>query len=500
MAEGDELYTPVPPGTAPLFSPVEALRAITQVVDEKYRPYFQTGSIELLKGPAIPVEERRLISELRGEILEGGNVERVFDNINPFLTPGETFAQARGQIGAVLRQTRYVEPIEDPLGRGEFTPGFGRGTEGMPPSGAVDVEPGEVARETGGPPEPVASRVIEGEPASEQARAEFEAAMATAGPVTDVEDEPGGVPGGGSVVGGVGPAPVETGVPEDWEAAAAEIYGGYYAIIKQNQEIADLLLLATTEKWDDAKFQYQLEQTNWWKDTTGFAREFDMREARDPATVGTEIRNRAATLREYGLSIGLPPGSVDYETIARDSLRMGWSDQVTENAVGYRATQTTPGAFGLVRGYYGNQVRDLMREYGQSLDAETLRVYANDLATGNQSLETLKFEAVEAAKTLFPGLADRLDRGQTFQQIARPYRNTAAAILEVDPNSIDFTNPDWAQIFTYVDPKGEQRPMNYNEMGDYLRTTRSFGYEYTDQAKQKAYQVANQLADLFGRA
>lgn len=494
----EEMYTPVPPGSAPLFSPVESLRAITQLVDEKYQPYFRTGSVELLEGPAIPVEERQLISELRGEILEGGNVDRVFDNINRFLTTGETFQQARGQIGAVLRQTRYVEPIEDPLGRGEFTPGFGRGMEGMPSTGAGDVEPGETARQMG-EPQPVATTTIEGEPPADQARAEFEAAMATA-PEGDVEDQPGGVPGGGSVVGGVGPAPVETGVPEDWESAAAEIYGGYYAIIKQNQEIADLLLLATTEKWSDSKFQYQLEQTNWWKDTTGFAREFDMREARDPATVGTEIRNKAATLREYGLSVGLPPGSVDYETIARDSLRMGWSDQVTENAIGYRATQTTPGAFGLVRGYYGNQVRDLMRDYGQSLDAETLQIYANDLATGNQSLETLKFEAVEAAKTLFPGLSDRFDRGQTFQQIARPYRNTAAAILEVDPNSIDFTTPDWTQIFTYVDPKGEQRPMNYNEMGDYLRTNRQFGYEYTDQAKQKAYRVANELANLFGAA
>jgi len=489
-----------------LFSPEEALSKIISIVDAKYRPYLRTGAtsfkevVDAYRAPqgiipafVLPLPQKQ-IDELvlvRNALLTGENLEdartSVFQNFVE-----DVDASARVDINTVFNGVRYVEETADPR-EAAFA--------SEAPAAAGMAEELRAGRTTPEDAQAIIQSYIDRGLSAIEARQEFERVTGQVAPAdTDVEDEPGGVPGGGSVVGGVGPAPVETGVPEDWEAAAAEIYGGYYAIIKQNQEIADLLLLATTEGWDDAKFQYQLEQTNWWKDVTGFAREFDMREARDPATVATEISNRAATLREYGLSIGLPPGSVDYETIARDSLRMGWSDQVTENVIGYRATQTTPGQFGLVRGYYGNQVRDLMRDYGQSLDAETFKIYVNDLATGNQSLETLKYEAVEAAKTLFPGLADRLDRGQTFQQIARPYRNTAAAILEIDPNSIDFTNPDWAQIFTYVDPKGEQRPMNYNEMGDYLRTTRSFGYEYTDQAKQKAYRVANELANLFGAA
>jgi hypothetical protein len=45
---------------------------------------------------------------------------------------------------------------------------------------------------------------------------------------------------------------------------------------------------------------------------------------------------------------------------------------------------------------------------------------------------------------------------------------------------------------------GKQRPMTYTEWGQYLRSNREFGYEYTEEAQGRAYQVANRIADIFG--
>ena len=50
-----------------------------------------------------------------------------------------------------------------------------------------------------------------------------------------------------------------------------------------------------------------------------------------------------------------------------------------------------------------------------------------------------------------------------------------------------------------MDDKGNQRQMSFTEWNDYVRQNRSFGYEYTEQAQRRAYQVANRLADLFGK-
>ena len=488
-----------------LFSPDEALNRIISLVDAEYQPYLRTGAtsvkevVDAYRSPqgvvpafieALPQAEIDELVRIRNSVLSGDNLSQTLESLDDFVS-GDSLNRSMNQIRDTLDGVRYVEPAgaTDPMGRDQ---------EPAPP--APDVA--GMAGVTQAVPEraPTAQEIIQsyidrGMSAIE-ARQEFERATGQIAPVdSDDEDdeddaEPAGEPS----------AEADTGVPEDFEAAAAQIYGGYYAIVKQNQEIASLLLLATEQGWDESKFQYQLEQTNWWKDTTGAAREFSIREQRDPSTVATEINNKAAELQAFGVQIGLTPGSVDYNQIARDSLRFGWGDQVTQNALNYRATQSVAGRYSLLNGYYGDKVRDLMRDYGQSLPNETLQIYVNDLATGAQSLETLKLEAEEAAKAMFPSIADRIARGQTVTQIAQPYRNTAASILEVDPNSIDFTNSEWAKAFTVQNADGSQRTMNFNEWGDYLRTNRQFGYEYTTQAKQRAYQVANQLADLFGKA
>jgi len=103
-------------------------------------------------------------------------------------------------------------------------------------------------------------------------------------------------------------------------------------------------------------------------------------------------------------------------------------------------------------------------------------------------------------KSLFPALADQFDAGKTFDQIVDPYKQTAARILEIAPDSVDFQQPQWQRALTQMDEgSSQQRMMSAREWGDYLRRDRSFGYEYTNDAKQKAYQTANQIADMFGR-
>ena len=91
-------------------------------------------------------------------------------------------------------------------------------------------------------------------------------------------------------------------------------------------------------------------------------------------------------------------------------------------------------------------------------------------------------------------------QGETFQQITAPYRETAARILEKAPDQIDMVGGGFNKAFMHnPDGKGE-RQMSISEFSDYLRTDRKFGYEYTTAAKSSAYQIANTLAQMFGRA
>lgn len=322
---------------------------------------------------------------------------------------------------------------------------------------------------------------------------------------TDGSVTGGGVTGG-SVSGGFGsgvqaPTSLDQAIPEDWRDAAREAYPGYYAIVRNIPEIAELLEDAIAEGFTEQEFQARLEQTNWWKQTTASAREWDINGERDPASQQTQIDNRVALIRQVALdSFGVRLGADSLNELANDSLRLGWTQQFLLNAIGDVATQSTAGISQLRAGYVGQQLRQTANEYGIAISDNTFNKFVNQIAVGQETQDSFQQYALTQAKNLFPSVSDRLDAGETFQQIVDPYREQAARLLEIDPDEIDFTQSEYVKALTYQDERGEQRPMSFTEFGDYIRQTRSFGYEYTEQARNKAYKVANELANLFGKA
>lgn len=294
-------------------------------------------------------------------------------------------------------------------------------------------------------------------------------------------------------------APVEPVVPVDWEQAAKELYGGYYAVVQNIPELRTLLQNAVQQGWSDSKFEYELKQTAWWKTTSDSARQWDISKQTDPAAAQQQINTRAATLRQNALNIGVRLDDATINRLAEESLRNGWSEQVLNNAVGAEAVKSSAGMSQLGSGFIGQGLRSTAASYGVNLSDATFNDWAGRIATGQENQQSFQQYAVTIAKSLYPGIADQLDAGRTFQQVTDPYRQTAARILEINPETVDFADPKWSKAVTFVTDKGEQRPMNYNEWGDYLRQTRSFGYEYTSEARSRAYEVANQLANLFGK-
>jgi hypothetical protein len=104
-------------------------------------------------------------------------------------------------------------------------------------------------------------------------------------------------------------------------------------------------------------------------------------------------------------------------------------------------------------------------------------------------------------KSLYPTLTEQFDAGQTFATATAGYQQIAANILERDPNSISMSDPMFVTAVTYQPDQttGEQRMMNMAEWGEYLRNDDQLGYEYTSEARSRAYATADKIANMFGR-
>lgn len=292
-----------------------------------------------------------------------------------------------------------------------------------------------------------------------------------------------------------------TQVPADWEKAAREMFGVWYDVFKNDPEMSAFLQRLMREpEMSDAMFQAELQKTNWWRTTNATARDFARRQVEDPATLNSEIMDRTSVLRQAALDRGLAVDDRSLNDAALKMVQFGFSQQTALNHLAQLTLGTATGPSSLVQGFFGQSVRELAANYGVPLSDATLMKWTGDIATGNQSLNSFEAYARDLAKNLYPSLANGYDRGLSFTQMTSPYAQVASRILDIPDSQIDFTDPKWAAAFTKRDEKGGQVQMTYGEWADYLRTTPSFGYEYTDEAISKAYNVVNDLAELFGRA
>lgn len=317
------------------------------------------------------------------------------------------------------------------------------------------------------------------------------------------------LPNGGAVVDGIYIPPgidyaaigATMQIPADWEKAAREMFGVWYDVFKDDPEMSAFIQRLMREpEMSDEMFMAELQKTNWWRTTNATARDYARRQIEDPATLGTEIQNQKAQLRQLALDRGFTVNEAALDDAALKMVQFGFSQQIALNHLGQLTLEAAQGPSGLVRGYYGQSIREISAQFGVPLSETTLTKWAGDLATGNQTLASFEAYARDLAKNLYPTLTGGFDRGLSFGQMTDPYAQVASRILEIPATQVDFTDPKWAQAFTMKNEKGEQVPMSFGEWSDYLRTNPSFGYEYTDEAVNKAYSVVNQLAELFGRA
>jgi hypothetical protein len=520
-----------PPAATPsaqMITSDQALQEIAALMPEKYRVYFLTGIVDLQiirrqypdADTSVPANVRSELRALRQSVLAGD-----VDNglANKYLTGAGRSGGRAGAAQQIVDRVLVVEGQPDPLGRSGAETGFGRGTQTPTDPLGRDVDVAGFGRGTQTPsaPEMLDRRTgvtydtagVTGGAAGGTVGGAGGAA-GIAGGAGGIAGGAGGVTsgggfGGGGVTGGAvvteEPAaePVDTGVPKDWETAAAEMYPEYYAIVKNVPEIADLLRRSLgPPAWSEQKFQAELRATNWWKTTTASARQWDAASALDPATYQARVDEAATAINQEALGYGIRLSEETAQQLALDSLRLGWGTQTITNAIGMRATEGgSVGATQLREGYYGQEVRRIARGYGVTLADETFNSFVNRIAVGDENFSSFQNYALSVAKSLYPTLTAQFDAGRTFDDAVAPYKEIAASTLELNPNDIDFMDPKWVTPITYMpDPQtGEQRLMNLAEWGRELRTNRAYGYEFTEKARQDAYSVVERLGRLFGR-
>jgi NlpC/P60 family protein len=235
----------------------------------------------------------------------------------------------------------------------------------------------------------------------------------------------------------------------------ASNYGWSIGFLESNSELKKLFNEAVDGTWTADKFQAELRDTKWWKETSNTRREAQVTKKTDPATWNAQVSAAVIQVRQLAAEIGAAIPESKLKKIAQNVIETGMDENQLRYAIGGYVTFTKKGT---LRG------EAAMHEYTMKQYAFNMGIKLTDQAIKNQAQRVVRkiattqdfeSEVREQAKSMFPAYADAIDAGSSVRDIAGPYIQTMASELQIPDNSIDVMDPTIKRALNGLDANGK---------------------------------------------
>jgi hypothetical protein len=212
---------------------------------------------------------------------------------------------------------------------------------------------------------------------------------------------------------------------------------------------------------------------------------------------------QSGKVREIKAIVGdLGFDSTDFTKFVSDSINFGWKgdtlkQKTYEEVFRRNADGTYANPTALARAKKSNDFLNVQlvatNYFNKASDASI-----ESVLTGRIMLEDFQRQQREIAKSKYSHLAPLIDQGVTLEDLSANFKQSAARLLEVDPQTIDMSQADYEVALNFGEAD-KRRVMTTGEWERLLRTDSRYGWEKTENAKQEARSLASNIAQAFGR-
>lgn len=296
-------------------------------------------------------------------------------------------------------------------------------------------------------------------------------------------------------------------------------------IFKLDPKLGELLVQAVDEGWDDKKFLAKAQLTPWWQKNANIVRTkiIDRAKYDELKAAGEDV-----TKTEYGMYLDkqmravkaqakqmsgvtltdaqaqsiaqkIYDGNLEDDALAINALLVPFLGKVT-SIIGNGVSNTSFGGDALknyqtlqgIAKANGFSIRDILPNVsalaaGGDLETAVLRGLADGSLDINRISQDARMMAAQGQPEYVRGL---LNQGYDLQDIYAPYRSQMAAVLELDPNTIELNDPTLRMGIT---DKGD---MNLYDFKKALR--QDSRWQYTAGAKEETSNIALGVLRDFG--
>lgn len=224
-------------------------------------------------------------------------------------------------------------------------------------------------------------------------------------------------------------------------AELAAQYGYAAAFFSSDPELSGLIQQAVSGQWTPDKFRASLMASNWYKSKTESSRAWIELNGRDPREAQKRVADKARAIQQMANQQGISIGQDRLMKMATDALSMGWDDTLLQQTVAaewqYKPNGGTAGSAATLE----VRVKQLADDYGVTLSQGQVADFIGGSLAGRYTEDNIADFMRDTARSKYPGLQGYLDVGMTVKQVAAPYLQSYATILEAGPDTVSVNDP-----------------------------------------------------------
>ena len=265
---------------------------------------------------------------------------------------------------------------------------------------------------------------------------------------------------------------------------------------------------------DPTAAEAQFESTAWYRSSSDAVRKWVAEVNTDPAQAQADLVAQESTMSATLATLGLKATPQQIQYLAQQSLAFGWTDQQTKDQINQAIVANPNGTFSFHYagqtsaqapggGTLGASVDSVTAEAAKFLvpvSQSTAQSFAQAMANGTMDAAAVTAYFQAQASSLYPSIAGAIKAGITPADYVTPYKEVAAQLLGVAPNSIDMTKPQYQRALSVPGPGGAPTAMSLYDWQQTLMQDPQYGYMNSVNAKDRASSIAQGLAEVFGKA
>lgn len=249
----------------------------------------------------------------------------------------------------------------------------------------------------------------------------------------------------------------------------AATYGWAHGFLNSIPEVKKKFDQAVDETWTAQKFQAELRDTKWWKETSETRRQAQVTQKTDPATWNAQLEAAIIQIRQLAAETGAAIPASKLSKIAKNVLETGMDENQIRYAIGGYVDFTKKGTLRGEAGMHEYTMKQYAYSMGIKLDDQAIKNQAAQVVRRIATTEDFESQVRDQAKSMFPAYEQQIDAGSTVRDIASPYMSLMAEELQIPDNSIDVMDPVIKKAMNGLDANGKPGGVSLYDFQSQLR-------------------------------